>query len=641
MTSTPGPTVTAYGTWPSPITPELLTAEAVILGPPAVASGSICWTEARPSDGGRISLFRRDLSPEATPVELTPNHYVRTRVHEYGGGAWTATAEVVVFSDFPGDGLFRVDLAPGSAGPIAIAPARAGLRWADLRVHPEHDLVLTVREDHRGPGEPVSTIVALSLSGPNDDGGRVLCSGSDFYASPELSADGRLAWVEWDHPNMPWDDTRLKVGTLADTGVENVITLVDGAEAPAGPSWDGDRLIFLTDRSGFWNLYATPADPHATTNEIVRLSADDHDQAGPHWTLGSPDQVVQSDGTILVPRYRDGRMELIIVGTDGRSTPVESDAVSISGLCSDGHRIAMLQGYADRPAAVVIMDPDQPDDVEVIRSAARAPLGAELVSPAESITWDGPQGPVHAWHYPPHHGDHVGEPGTTPPVITLSHGGPTGVSLPTFDATKQFWTTRGFAVLDVNYGGSAGFGRAYRARLAGQWGQVDVADCADAAATLVERGQADPTRLVIMGGSAGGYTTLRALTDTDVFSLGISLYGVGDLGALASDTHKFESRYLDGLVGPWPQAKAVYDDRSPINHVDRLSCPMLILQGTEDKVVPPAQAEQMAAAVRANGQDCELIMFDGEGHGFRRAENIQRTYAASLAFCRRVFGLTG
>jgi dipeptidyl aminopeptidase/acylaminoacyl peptidase len=631
MASPTTPTTAPYGSWPSPITPELLTAETVVLGAPVLAGEHVYWTQARPGDGGRISLFRRGrVDAGAAPVELTPDHYVRTRVHEYGGGAWAVDGAAVVFSDFPSDVLFRLD----PAGPVPITPADTALRYADLRVHVDRDLVLAVREDHRAPGEPVNTVVALSLSGPNADGGRVLCSGADFYAAPALCADDRLAWVEWNHPNMPWDHTSLLVGRL---GTDAVIDprLVSGPHPSAAmaPSWYGDRLIFLDDTSGFWNLVVLDGDgdPQSLTHE-------QHDLGGPAWELGTPDYAVLDDRAIVAPRCVDGRMELVMVDPDGTVRHVATDAVAFAGFSTDGTRIAVRAGFTDRPAAVLIMDPYHPEAAEVVASAGAAALDPGWISSPESITWDGPQGPVQAWYHPPHHPDHVGPTGGAPPLITLSHGGPTGLALPTFDLTQQFWTSRGFAVVDVNYGGSAGFGRDYRRRLAGQWGEVDVRDCTDAVATLVARGLADPTQLVIMGGSAGGYTTLRALTATDVFGLGISLYGIGDLTALSTDTHKFESRYLDGLIGPWPQARAVYHERSPINHVDLLSCPMLILQGADDRVVPPSQAEQMAAAVRANGQDCELIIFPGEGHGFRRAENIQRTYAAALDFSRRTFG---
>ena len=631
VTDPTGPTVAPYGTWTSPITAELLTADSVTLGAPQLDGGALYWTQARASDGGRTTLLRDGQ-------ELTPDHYLRSRVHEYGGGAWHVRDGVVVFSDFPSDVLYRLD--PGRP-PQQITPTGSGLRYADLRVHPGRDLVLAVREDHRGDGEAVNTIVALRLNAPNPDGGTVLCQGADFYASPELAADGRLAWVEWEHPNMPWDHTRLRVGLLAADHVQDA-TVVAGrsGEAPMAPAWCDDGLVFLTDRSGYWNFYRADRD-----GAVTRLHEDDHDFAGPAWTLGAGEYVLLPDRRIVAGQFDGGRMHLVVVDLDGRVSVLDPAPVSIGGFSIDGDRLAMLQAYPDRPSAIVTVPTELVGEkdattVTTVTTASALKLPAGTVSAPESVSWDGPDGPVQAWYYRPTSADQVAPEGDLPPVITLSHGGPTGLSTPDLNLVKQFWTSRGFAVVDVNYGGSAGFGRAYRQRLAGRWGEVDVRDCADAARVLVDRGLADPRRLVIMGGSAGGYTTLRALTATDVFSLGISLYGVGDLGALAQDTHKFESRYLDGLVGPWPEAKGIYAERSPINHIDQLCCPMLILHGADDKVVPPSQARQMAEAVAANGLACQLIIFDGEGHGFRKAENIQRTYTAALEFCRRTFGLT-
>lgn len=644
-----------YGTWSSPISAAAVVAGERSLEDVVVLGDTVWWSQGDPTDGGRISLWCKD---SAGTRQVTPDHYVRTGVHEYGGGAWAVAAgtdavPVVVFSSWPDHRLWVVR--GGDVEPLL--PESLPHRYADLRVHPERDLVLAVREDHRGDdagAEPVNELVQLSLSdvASNADGGTVIASGADFYASPELSSSGLLAWIEWDHPAMPWDRTRLMLGHLAERHPDGRAesscrpeSLLDDRDVSVlHPLWhsdpDGsDRLVVSSDAGGWWQLWSI--DPHDPSGRF-RLWDGEHDVCSPMWTLGAKPYAVTVDG-VLAAWFVDGQRQLGMVPWTGGSPVLLEKFDAVGAISADDDRVALVLGHADGPSEVVVGGLGvlgRPDGfVPVARSSDTRP-DPTWTSVPESVWWDGLDGPVQAWWYPPTNPVTAAPEGELPPLIIKSHGGPTSMARPLWSAAVQYWTSRGYGLLDVNYGGSSGFGRAYRNRLVGRWGIVDVADCIGGATSLADRGLADPARLVITGGSAGGYTTLAALTSSEVFAAGVSLYGIGDLATLARDTHKFESRYLDGLVGPWPEAEAVYVERSPIHHVDRLSSPMLVLQGTEDRVVPPAQAEQIVAAVRAKGLPVALVMYEGEGHGFRRAESIINHLESMQSFLGRVLGFT-
>ncbi|MBA8795775.1 dipeptidyl aminopeptidase/acylaminoacyl peptidase [Friedmanniella endophytica] len=645
-----------YGSWPSPVTAELITASSTGLGDPVALGDATLWTAALPGRAGRVSLLRR--AADGTVEEVVGGDFsVRSRVHEYGGGEWAVSpagpeappgAAVVVFAHFDDNRLYRVDLdADGhAAAPVALTPADPGLRYAALEVHGGLGVLLAVREDHREPGEAVTTVVLLGLD-PDDartrEGGRVLCSGADFYADPTLGpldADGarRLAWVEWDHPAMPWDATRVQTAVLDPaTGERGPATQVAGgpAESAVHPGWTptGD-LLLVSDRTDWWNLYRSAGG----TAEPEPLCPREAEFCPPPWTLGGRPYAFAGEDRLVCRWTSDGtdRLGVLDLGS-GELTTLETDAVDVGAPSVSGPVVALALGFADRPREVALLDLAGGDWTTLARSSD-TDLPTGLVSVAEPVSWDGAAGTVHAWYYPPTHPEVSGPDDERPPLITVSHGGPTSASLPTFSLALQYWTSRGFAVLDVNYGGSTGYGRPYRDRLQGAWGLVDVADCADGATAMADQGRADRERLAIRGGSAGGYTTLRALTATDVFTAGISLYGIGDLEVLARDTHKFESRYLDGLVGPYPERRDVYLERSPIHHVDELSSAILLLQGLEDAVVPPNQAELFAAAARDKGLPVALILFEGEGHGFRRPENVRASLEAQLSFLGQVFG---
>ncbi len=639
-----------YGSWASPVGVEDLTAGSVGLDAVLVDGDDLLWLESRPDQGGRTSLWTRPLAG-GEPVELTPAPVdVRTRVNEYGGGEYGVRDGVVVYSALADGRLWRRDRDGSLTALTAAGPAW----YADPDVHPERGVVVAVREDRRDAvvaahGEAVTTLVAIPLDGSaadDLDAVTVLAEGADFYSTPQLSAGGRLAWVQWDHPDMPWDATALRVADYADARLSGHGTIAGGPEESAvAPRWRGEDLLFASDRTGYWNLYLYAAGSQARSVRAVH--EEEAEFAGPQWVLGTSPYALLDEDRVLCHRVRDGASSLVVVDlASGALTEVAEPGVGAAALAAGPGGAAAVLTRPDRPTELAVLGvPGVPGVLEdgawsTVRSSTQRTLDAGFVSVPRDVTWPGEGGVVHGWYYPPVNAGFTAPEGEAPPLVTLSHGGPTSQAQAVFTLAKQYWTTRGFAVLDVNYGGSTGYGRPYRERLKPRWGIVDVEDCGNGALAMVEQGLADARRLVVKGGSAGGYTTLRALTATDVFTAGISSYGVGDLEILARDTHKFESRYLDRLVGPYPEARDVYVERSPIHHVDRLSAPILLLQGLDDKVVPPNQAEAMADAARAKGLPVALILFEGEGHGFRRSETIVASYEAQVSFLAQVFGFT-
>jgi dipeptidyl aminopeptidase/acylaminoacyl peptidase len=615
------PVTAPYGSWPSPVTTDLITSDAIGLEGGALDGDDVYWVESHASQKGRASLWR--LSRDGTRTELTPDHNVRSSVHEYGGGAWSVAHGVVAFVAFPSQVVHVIE---NDAPPRPITTA-GSLRYGGLAVVPADRVVYAVREDHTHSDiECANTIVRLELDGPNADGGTVVASGADFYSGPAVSGDGRLAWFEWDHPDMPWDATRLVVATA--DGSETVVVAGGNDESVIYPAWAPDgSLLFCSDRTGYWNLYRWDGS-HATA-----LHDDPYDCCPAPWLLGGAPYSVLDADRVVVSLWVDGLPRPGVI-ENGAFTPLELEATSLSFGGSGPRAVAQI-GHADAPSELAVVDWSSGSVVTLRRSSEAA---LPFVSVAEQLTWEGPEGSVHAWWYAPTNPEAIAPEGELPPVIVRSHGGPTGSSQADLNLSYQFWTSRGIGVLDVNYGGSSHYGRAYRNRLWGAWGVVDVRDCVDAVRVVVERRLADPRRIAIMGGSSGGYTALQALVSSDVFGAALSDYGIGDLATLATDTHKFESHYTDRLVAPWPAGKALYEERSPIHHLDRLSSPMLLQQGTEDRVVPPSQAREMAAAVRAKGLPVALVMYEGEGHGFRRAETIVASLNAKLSFLGQVFG---
>jgi dipeptidyl aminopeptidase/acylaminoacyl peptidase len=642
------PTVAPYGSWESPISAEMLATSGLALWSAAVRwdEGAVLWVEGRPTEEGRNVLVRREPGGEA--VDLTPPGFdVRTRVHEYGGGAFGVAGGVTLFSNFTDQRLYRVDgpgLEPRPVTPEP--PSPASLRYADGVFTPDGRWFVCVRERHEGPAatDVVNEIVALPVDGSGQ--AAVLASGRDFYSFPRLSPDARrLVWTEWDHPNMPWDGTQLLVADLepGGSGTGDGPPRIGPPEQVAGgpgesvfqPVWSPDGVLHLvSDRTGWWNLY------RERNGEVEPLHPMDAEFGHPQWVFGLSTYAFLPDGRIACIWSRDAIDRLAVLDpAGGELVEVRQPYTTLSYLAADGEgRLAVVGSSATEPPTVAVLDPED-GSVEVLRRSDEVEVDPAYLSVPEPIEFPTEAGrTAHALFYRPSNPDHAAPDEERPPLLVLSHGGPTSHVSATLDLATQFFTSRGFAVVDVNYGGSTGYGREYRDRLRGSWGLVDLQDCVNAARHLAERGEVDGDRLAIRGGSAGGYTTLCALVFTDAFAAGASYYGVADCAALARDTHKFESRYLDGLIGPWPEAEDVYRERSPIHHVDRLSTPVILFQGLEDAVVPPAQAELMVEALARKGILHAYLAFEGEQHGFRRAETIRRCAEAELSFYGQVLG---
>ena len=632
MSTNPSPTIAPYGSWRSPITADAIVAESIGIGQVAIDGDSILWTEGRPAEGGR-NVIVRGTSDGAVADVNPPPFNARTRVHEYGGGAWIADAGTVWFSNFDDQRIYRQD-ADGEPQPIT---PEAPLRYADATHDQARNRLICVREDHTDPDNVVNAIVAVPADGVGQQ--TLLFDGWDFVSSPRLSPDGvTLAWLSWNHPNMPWDGTHLWTAPALDDGTLDEATLVAGGEGVSvcQPEWSPDGVLhYVSDASGWWNLY------RIGENGPEALHPDDAEYARPQWVFASRAYGFAGNGDIICAVNRRGAWSLNRLNPDtGALTPLDLPAGEMgrSDLAVSGITAVVVAGDAERPLSLMRVNLDT-GYWDTLRAASTSNVAAEYISPAQTIEFPSNEGrPAYALYYPPRNPEYRAPLGELPPLLTLSHGGPTGAASGALDMAVQFWTSRGFAVVDVNYGGSVGYGRAYRQLLNGNWGVVDVDDCANAALYLVHQGMADGDRLAIRGGSAGGYTTLAALTFRNVFAAGASYYGVSDLAALAADTHKFESRYLDRLVAPYPEGADTYRRRSPIEHTDGLSCPIILLQGLEDRIVPPNQAEMMFDGVRNKGIPCAYLPFEGEQHGFRRAENIKRALEGELYFYSRVFG---
>jgi dipeptidyl aminopeptidase/acylaminoacyl peptidase len=624
------PILASYGSWKSPITADIVAAGEVGLEQIRLDGSDIYWIERRSKEGGRKVIVRR--SADGQVADVTPVGFnARTRVHEYGGGDYVVSDGTIVFANFVDQRLYVQR--PGSE-PKPLTPA-AELRYADGVIDRGRNLLFCVREDHSGHGEAINTLVSINLS--RDNAARILVSGNDFYSSPRLSPDGsRLAWLTWNHPNMPWDGTELWLGKLAGDGsIDEAIRVVGGMnESIFQPEWSPDGVLyFISDCSGWWNIYRW-------RNETVEsLCPMDAEFGQPHWVFGSALYGFAPERGIVCSYTRNGRDYLATLDTTTKALDnIELPFTAISQVRSAGDRVVFIVASATEPTSIVSLNLAT-KKLEVLRRSREAAVDAGYLADPRAIEFPTEGGlTAYGYFYPPRNQDYTAPANEKPPLIVMSHGGPTSASSASLKYAVQYWTSRGIAVLDVNYGGSSGYGRAYRERLKGRWGIVDVDDCVNGARYLVERGDVDSNRLAIRGGSAGGYTTLCALTFRNFFKAGASHYGISNLEALARDTHKFESRYLDSLIGPYPERRDLYVERSPIHFTDRLSCPMILFQGLEDRVVPFNQAEKMVEAVRAKGLPVAYLTFEGEQHGFRKAENIKRVLEAELYFYSKVFG---
>ncbi|TRY19471.1 S9 family peptidase [Tessaracoccus rhinocerotis] len=589
---------------------EALTGTDQIRQVRASASG-VHWLASIATEDNRTTIRRFHAGGT---TDLTPEANVRSRVMEYGGGAYDVAEDLVVWVD---DTTKRLWLLEGEAR-RPLTPSQERFRFGGLHLAPHRRIVVAVREDHAAAPEPRTEIVALDLDGDNEDGGRVLVTGADFYAGPVVKGH-RLAWFQWMHPNMSWDSSEVMLGSLDDPSEIQVVAGGDGTSAQH-PLWLQTALAWTSDMSGYWNWYHGNQERH--THFAVERDCDI-----PTWVLDAPPACVVNDDLVATVEIADGAGALTLwqpsTGGITRLLPGTSFIESIASIDEDLYVIA---GWARRPQSLVHISPDGLVD-EIVGGD---PLPGAV---APQARWsEGEAGPVHSWFYAPAEA-------LSPPLLVKTHGGPTSAARADYDREIQFWVSRGFAVLDVNYSGSTGFGRAYRDRLKGRWGLLDVSDVVAAVGEITAAGLADPARVAIMGGSAGGYTTLQSLVTTDVFAAGMSSYGIGDLRTLATDTHKAESRYPDSLVGPWPEAEETYLARSPITQLENLSTPMLILQGMDDKVVPPNQAFDMAEAVRAKGQPLALVTFEGEGHGFRSMAARRTALESKVSFLQQVFGM--
>ena len=623
------PVAAPCGSWLSPITAARVAAGVRPVSAPRIVDGRVLWLQGLPEEGGRLAVAT--AGADGVRRVLTPAPFnVRSRVHEYGGGAFAAAGDTIWFSNHA-DNLVYAQV--GDAAPVVLT-SDGRQRHADLEFDARHRRLIAVREDHGVAGEPRNTLVALALDG---GGATTLAEGADFYASARVSPEGRrVAWLSWNHPQMPWQGTELWLAAFADDG-----SLIHASRRAGGPgeslcqpAWAPDgRLYVVSDRSGFWNLYRLEVEG------LVPVCPMAAEFGMPQWVFAQSSYgFAGPDDIVAVCRENAVSRLLRIDARTGAATTIPTPFEDIVELrVADG--IALVEaGAPTMPACIAQVSLADAAVTVIARSAEELPDAGSLSVP-RAISYPSAGGrTAHAFHYPPRNAGYRVPEGERPPLIVIGHGGPTGMASNTLKLATQFWTSRGFAVLDVNYGGSTGFGRAYRQLLTGQWGVVDVEDCIAGARHLAEQGLVDAERLAIRGGSAGGYTTLAALAFHDVFKAGASHYGVGDLRALDADTHKFESQYTNDLLAPLPERERLYLERSPIHAADRLSCPVIFFQGLDDKVVPPSQAEAMVAALHARGIPVAYIAFEGEGHGFRKKESMQRALEAELSFYAQVFG---
>ena len=645
-------TISPYGSWKSPVTSDLIVSEVVGLSQPAIAGDEIYWIEMRPSEGGRNVIVRRDANGLIEDVIPAPFN-ARTRVHEYGGGDFVVSDHSIYFSNFADQQIY---LKRRNSEPLPVTAANtpaASMRYADYIYDGHRNRLICVREDHSISGqEALNTIVSIELGGREQGCGQVIVSGNDFYSSPRLSAEGsRLAWLTWNHPNMPWDGTELWLGELQADGTlrESRRLAGGGNESIFQPEWSPDGVLyFVSDRSGWWNLYRL-----SSAGEPEPVCEMETEFGMPQWVFGMSSYGFASAERIICSYMEKGisSLGLIDIGTERRTgelTRIESPYTDIQYLRASSGQAVFRGGSPAQPPAIVRVELSSGQlssrqlsspQFEVMRRSMNVEIDEGFISKPQAIEFPTEGGlTTHALYYSPRNGEYRAPEGERPPLLVKSHGGPTSAAPAALSLTIQYFTSRGIAVLDVNYGGSTGYGRPYRERLKGKWGIVDVDDCVNGARYLAERSVVDGKRLMISGGSAGGYTTLCALTFRDAFKAGASHFGVSDVEALAKDTHKFESRYLDGMIGPYPERRDLYLARSPIHFTDRLSCPVIFFQGLEDKVVPPNQAETMVAALRAKGLPVAYVSFAGEQHGFRQAKNIKRALDGELYFYSRVFG---
>ena len=625
-------TVARFGSWASPFKIERLTDRVVFLTEPHAVDGVRYWLEGRPEEGGRQVLVRRDA--DGTMTRLTPEGFnARSRVHEYGGAAALISGDLIVVSDFATGRLNRV-VGPGEL--VAFTPERQW-RYADAIHDAARNRLIAIREDHEpdtvaSHGEWVNDLVAIDLESGDVT---VLVEGSDFYAAPRLSPDGTtLVWLEWHHPNLPWDGTELQLATIGRDGSLEAARTIAGSRRDwiSQPRWSAEGILyFAAEPKGWMNLHRVVA---GAIEAVTDLEAE---LVGPDWQFGYTTYELLPDGDIVAVARSAGRDNLIRIRASGEISPIDVPFTEISSISIDGDRLLLRGSGPTEPT--VIADVDLAGNFEVLRRGTPFVPDLEDIATPRHIEFP-TSGDRKAYgnFYPPTSRSFAGPPGDLPPLMVTSHGGPTAGAFSGYQTGFQLFTSRGYAVLDVDYGGSTGYGREYRKRLEGQWGIVDVDDCVAGARYLAEQGLVDGQRQAIRGGSASGFTTLAALAFTKQFDAGCTYFGIGDLRAFVKDTHKFESRYLESLVGPWPETKQRYLDRSPALHADQITASVLVQQGEEDKVVPKEEAERIVDALFERRVPHVYLLYPGEDHGFRSKEAITRSFGAELSFYAQVFG---
>jgi dipeptidyl aminopeptidase/acylaminoacyl peptidase len=625
-------TTAPFGSWVSPITSDLIVSGSIGLSDAVVSGNNIYWIESRPSERGRRSIQR--WSPDGTIAELTPPDFnVRTRVHEYGGAAYEVAGDTIFFTNYADQLMYRQD-----RGQAPRPITTAGIFYGDFRYDPKRDRLVSIQEDHAiSDIEAINTLVSLNPNGPNADGGATLVSGADFVANPRLSPDGRqMAWIEWSHPNMPWDAAQLWIGDVdAEGAIHNGRSIAGGnGSSVFQPEWTpGGDLIFVDDRTGWWNFY------RYRNGDIEHLLDMEAEFGMPLWVVGMTSYAIVSDERLICAYTQNGLWHIGDLNlATSEFTPVPTPFTDVDAISAEGNIVAFVAGSSTQPTGVYRHDLAT-GETTLIKSASTITIDPAYLSEPSLITYPTSDDQVaHALLYLPKNADFAGPEGELPPLIVSSHGGPTSAASTGLELRFQFWTSRGFAVLDVDYRGSTGYGRPYRDALQDTWGIYDVDDCVFGAEYLVQQGLVDGDRLAVRGGSASGYLTLAALTFRDTFDAGCALYGISDLEIMALETHKFESRYLDGLIAPYPEGIEIYKERSPLYHIDQLNTPLILFHGLEDKVVPPNQSEMIYEALKEKGVPVAIVLYEGEQHGFRQAANIKRTLDGELYFYGKIFG---
>jgi len=624
--------VAPYGTWKSPITSDLITKGSISLIELTLDGQDIYWIESRPAEGGRYTIMRREPDGKVSEC-IPPDFSARTTVHEYGGGAFTVADGVIYFANFKDQHLYRQRI---GGKPEILTPGN-GYRYADLIVDRKQNRLICIREDHTGKGEATNTIATVSLDG--GDNGRVLIEGNNFYASARLSPDGtKLAYLTWNHPNMPWDGCELWVADVLPDGLlgsDRFQVAGSPTESIFQPEWSPENVLhFVAETGGWWNLYRWRND------KVEAVYPMEAEFGEPQWVFGMFTYDFVSSTKILCCYSQNGTWHLNWLETSKKIlTSIITPYTDFSCIRAAKGFAVFIAGSPTKPAAITRFDLET-GNIETIKQSFEVTVNTSYFSvhrPINFPTTDGKE--AYANYYPPINKDFVAPEKELPPLMVISHGGPTSASGTTLRYNIQYWTSRGFAILDVNYGGSTGYGREYRQRLNGNWGVVDVDDCCNGALYLVKIGLADPKRLAIRGGSAGGYTTLACLTfRKEVFKAGASYYGLSELELFVTETHKFESRYMVSLLGPYPERKDIYFERSPINFIKNIDCPLILFQGDEDKIVPSSQSQMLFEAMRDKGLPVAYLLFKGEEHGFRKAESIKRSLEAELYFYSKIFG---